>query len=342
MDDKTVEILKKAMSMGLDGLKELSHAFPLTLYYHIISDKPTPLWASQPISPARFRSNLELLVSHFRPLSVDEFLWHQRNGKPFPKLTFMITFDDGLADCYVHALPLLEEFKLDAIFFINVSVIGNKNGLLVQHRIQLIRSLFNTPLEAPRLDAEMERLYVGAGMQYPGLEAGLVLLRGPAFGLLEKLESALGLDHRAWASANKPYLDEAQLDDLSKRGFSIGAHGNDHFRFDEISLERQLSEFSLSMRYVMERFKPRGGLFAFPFTGDGVSYKFFELAAGLNVGAESFFGTAAPKENPGMPWLIERLSEEPCLHIGLERLLVEFFRVELVNRLAGTNSIERK
>ena len=336
MNQSSQAILERISKIGLEEMKEFSELAPFILFYHQVSAlPPLPICPNPPVSPERVRSDLQLLTKLFRPLTVDELLWHHRTQKPVPKGSFMITFDDGLACCLPYAVPILEEFKLDGIFFVNTSSIGNRT-LLVQHRTILLRQVAgDAGIEAvvkPRLARE--------GLPCERLDQIFVSLRNPARGsLLKEMEAEFGIDQEGWAAEHKPYLDEAQLDDLVKRGFTIGAHGRDHFRFREVPLELQLSEMAVSMRHVAERYKPKGLLFSFPFTADDVGFSFFELASKLNLGVEILFGTSAPRENPGMPWLLERFSAEGAK--STEERLTELIMEEIARRMAGHNIVER-
>ncbi len=336
MDKSCQELLEKVSKMGLAELKGLSSVAPFVFFYHQVSALPKlPICASPPVSPERFRSDLRLLTSLFKPLTVDEFLWHLRNAKPFPKGSFMMSFDDGLASCHSFAAPILEEFKLDGIFFLNTLALGNK-ALLSQHRTLLL-----SHVAGPEgMESVIKPRLAKAGFRVERLDQIFIALRGPSQELLTELEGEFGIDHTAWAAEHKPYLDEEQAEDLSKRGFLIGAHGRNHFRFREIPLELQLSEFAASVNFIAGRFKPKALAFAFPFTADDVGFSFFELASRLGTGVEAFFGTSAPLENPGMPWLIERLSVEAAS--DTESYLAELIRREIAGRLAGRGSVERK
>lgn len=79
----------------------------------------------------------------------------------------MITFDDGHISHYEHAAPLLEEFKLPAIFFIPVGLIGQKGSMNWPHLKQLQAKGFEigshglnhiplTYLSAHELDKELK------------------------------------------------------------------------------------------------------------------------------------------------------------------------------------------
>lgn len=87
------------------------------LLYHRVSE-----YESDPqllcVTPGRFEKHLQHLKKNYSVLHPDVFADHLLNKKKFPKNAVLITFDDGYADNYIHALPLLEKHELAALFYI--------------------------------------------------------------------------------------------------------------------------------------------------------------------------------------------------------------------------------
>ena len=80
-------------------------------------------------SMAELRQVLVWLKERFAFLTPDEFLNSGRSG-------VLLTFDDGLANNYMYALPVLEEFQAPAIFFITTQhVIEPHNWLPATRRM---------------------------------------------------------------------------------------------------------------------------------------------------------------------------------------------------------------
>lgn len=78
------------------------------LMYHSIGGG---LWDH--ITTARFRTHLELLTQHFSVVDLPAVLNHDSDEK-----RVALTFDDGYADFYENALPLLVEFDVPATVFL--------------------------------------------------------------------------------------------------------------------------------------------------------------------------------------------------------------------------------
>lgn len=95
-------------------------ALPVLMYHHI---SPSPGLVT--LSPATFREQMQRLVQdgwHTVGCSdLEDFF----AGRPLPKKSVMLTFDDGYLDNFIHAHPVLEEFGLRAVLFIVTSWVGD-------------------------------------------------------------------------------------------------------------------------------------------------------------------------------------------------------------------------
>lgn len=97
---------------------------PVILTYHSISDGDSPL----KISPAFFAEQMEWLAANddIRVLSLSLFL-DERQLVPVRE-TVILTFDDGYADFYTHAAPILLKHKLRATVFLPTAYVGRTNA----------------------------------------------------------------------------------------------------------------------------------------------------------------------------------------------------------------------
>lgn len=103
-----------------------SHFFPKTtiLLYHRIADvQDDPHLLS--VKPKNFKKHINYLKNNYQIISLD-FLVKNLEKDKVPKKSVVITFDDGYADNYYHALPALEEFNVPATIFITSGKIADK------------------------------------------------------------------------------------------------------------------------------------------------------------------------------------------------------------------------
>jgi len=77
-------------------------------------------------SESAFRVQMELLARDYHPISLDQTVKHLRNGEDFPRRSVVVTFDDGYADNYEVAMPILDQFAVPATFYVTVDCVENK------------------------------------------------------------------------------------------------------------------------------------------------------------------------------------------------------------------------
>lgn len=97
--------------------------------YHRVTDpvpgKPTPTWN---VTPERFQEQIGgLLKRGYEPWPLRYALDHHRKGLPIPRKAFVITFDDGYANVYQHAFPVLKRLKAPATIFLATAYLDSSH-----------------------------------------------------------------------------------------------------------------------------------------------------------------------------------------------------------------------
>src|SRR5689334_11060495 len=82
------------------------------------------------ISGGTFEKQLDWIGRRFRFVSLDEIGLHLADGRPFAKPAAAITFDDGYADVYRYAFPILKRKGIPAAVFVVTELIGTRTPLL--------------------------------------------------------------------------------------------------------------------------------------------------------------------------------------------------------------------
>lgn len=93
------------------------------LNYHKVEDLPISL----SISPADFERQMAFLADEgFHAISPDELYLALTEGAPLPEKSVLITFDDGYADNYKNAFPILKKYGFKATIFVITDLVGEK------------------------------------------------------------------------------------------------------------------------------------------------------------------------------------------------------------------------
>ena len=92
----------------------LYNSIPVVMYHHI-----APTDRDLNVSPEIFESHLQTLYNKgWKTLSGEEFLFFLQHKKEKPRKCVLLTFDDGFADNYVYAYPLLKKYNMKAMLFV--------------------------------------------------------------------------------------------------------------------------------------------------------------------------------------------------------------------------------
>jgi peptidoglycan/xylan/chitin deacetylase (PgdA/CDA1 family) len=78
------------------------------------------------ISPKTFEDIIAFFSKHFRAMALPELVSHLADGKPLPPNTFAVTFDDGFADNWSVAKPILENYEVPATIYVTTGYIDGE------------------------------------------------------------------------------------------------------------------------------------------------------------------------------------------------------------------------
>lgn len=106
-------------AMAASAMRRARHH---VLIFHRVMEEPDPMNPEEPTA-AWFARLMKMLTANFEMISLSEALRRERTGTLNGR-TASVTFDDGYADNFTVALPILEEFQVPATFFVASGFIG--------------------------------------------------------------------------------------------------------------------------------------------------------------------------------------------------------------------------
>jgi len=93
-------------------------SIPVVMYHHVL-----PMGGGLAVTPEIFEDHMAALQRNgWKTLSGNEFLHLLQSGN-IPSKTALLTFDDGFADNYVYAYPILKQYGMKALLFAATSFI---------------------------------------------------------------------------------------------------------------------------------------------------------------------------------------------------------------------------
>jgi peptidoglycan/xylan/chitin deacetylase (PgdA/CDA1 family) len=102
----------------------MSDGVPI-LAYHDVSPDPHPAFRRYSVTTLAFERQMRWLAeTGHRALDMDSLLEARRGGRALPSRPVVITFDDGLRRSADHAVPVLADCGLTAVFYLVTDLVG--------------------------------------------------------------------------------------------------------------------------------------------------------------------------------------------------------------------------
>jgi peptidoglycan/xylan/chitin deacetylase (PgdA/CDA1 family) len=292
-----------------------------TLMYHYVREPGDRAEAGSGIpglSPQRFEAQVDYLARHYTMIAWPDLRAHLLGQRELPRNACLLTFDDGVSDHYLNVFPLLRERGLSGLFFILARAASS--GMALGHKIHfLLARLGVDGLRAAvraRLDQYQLRQYAQAEARYRARagESAVELLKlvlqrdlsAPADAILSELFAEhVGVEAQV---ADRFYLTDGQIAEMTAGGMHIGGHSRSHPWLDFVSAEEQASEIDASAAWLRAR---SDGPYPFAYPYGGFSAESTQL---LRSGGFAAAFTTIAGTRHGDPLLIGRLDGDALPH----------------------------
>lgn len=280
------------------SLSRTPHGGKLTvLIYHRALAQPDPLLPGEPDARV-FGWQMEAVARHFRVLPLGEAIERLGAGK-LPLRSVAITFDDGYADNYTVALPILRKLGLCATFFVTT---GYTDGgrMWNDSVIEALRAA-----ETGTLDLRALELGVLPIADVPSRQRAIDTViaawkyRAPAErdALADRLVAMVGKPVRGGLM-----MTSEQVAMSSRAGMEIGAHTVTHallVNLDAAAARCEIEESRAKLRSVTGA---EVRVFAYPNGKPGKDYTRRDAQLACDLGftgaVTTAWGSAAPRSDP--------------------------------------------
>ena len=234
--------LKKLYYHILKFKSRIFHGRPvLILMYHRINDEVGQKLAGLSVSVSNFENQLLYYKSNFQILRLEE------DWTSLKKTGLVITFDDGYADNFLNALPLLEKYQIPATIFVTTLNINTKNEFWWD-RLVFDYSNCDDLFYLPNQIDQIEKL----NSAYKNIADYVHEMRNEDkeewFLEFEKLNSIPFFHREEYRS-----LTNSELKSLSQHPLiTLGIHTHNHYSLETLSYEEQKQEISFSIEKLKE------------------------------------------------------------------------------------------
>lgn len=317
-------------------------ALPGTLfpYHHLVSDKEVlhikHLYSYKNIF--QFRTDLDHLLKHLKPVSVSEVNESVAAGRSIPKNSFLLTFDDGFREIYEIVAPILLEKGIPAIFFINPAFIDNRE-LFYRCKISLvIESILQHSNDQAILRKCSKILSANNSDKAEYLIPVVKKINNLNKDILDEVAGVLELSFTKYLKEEKPFLTTGQITELSTKGFTIGAHSWDHPYYDLIPDSEKLDQTIRSTSFVTEQFHQSIKTFSFPHSDKNLTQSFFTSLNSLSA-IDLLFGIQNQKHEQANKMLHRFNAEKP--ELAMSKQLNGVLLLMVFQKLLQKNTVQR-
>ena len=261
-------LFQPALLEKLSPVEELNKC--VVLLYHRVTDLTSdPQLLS--VKPSNFSKHLEILSKKYNVLTIDEFSHYLKNRINFPKNSVLITFDDGYADNFLEATPILEHYKKQALFYIATGTLNTETEYWWDAIERIILNSNNSP-EVEYFEMNMKKYKIQNLSDSARIELYETLLRDMKVMRSESREMKIKELAELFNSTKGRNTHRGlTFDELKKMDQSesvvIGAHTHFHPCLAAQTFEDQFNEISTSKKILEELLGKKIEHFSYPFGG---------------------------------------------------------------------------
>lgn len=262
--------------------------------YHVISDESLPhvrhLFDYK--TPAMFEQDLIYLQDRYRLISYHDLLLAHDGKLKLPRKSMLLTFDDGYAECFWCARPLLLKYGIPCMFFVTTDWVDNRR-LFYRNKASLCIDSVEAFDDLSWADAanRLRRAFGRPFVTREGFSEWIKALGIDAENSIDEACEVLRVDTAHFLASCQPFMTLKQVKRLAADGFTIGAHSKSHPRLQLVDPDRAAQEIVESSRIVQQWTGQAYVPFAFPFSSGDMDGRFLEALLSENQFIRVLFGT---------------------------------------------------
>lgn len=263
------------------------------LIFHRVLPRPDQLCQGE-VDACRFDAICQWIKAWSNVLPLDEAIMRLKTDN-LPARAVAITFDDGYADNYTEALPILQRHGLTATFFIATRFLDG-GRMWNDSVIEAVRGcqapLLNLDLSANLRVLDLGRLPVSTTEEKLAT-IDMIINKIKYLYPVEREISAMQLANLI--EVNLPddlMMTSMQVKELRRMGMQIGAHTHSHPILSRLDRNAAVEEIAGSKAFLESLLGERIGIFAYPNGKPGKDYSLESISIVRELGFDAAVSTA--------------------------------------------------
>ena len=237
----------------------------ILMYHRILPQDDSRAQLEEPgmiVSPDTFKLHLTILQQYFTLVNLSDWIQKQKDGSKLPPKACAITFDDGWADNYEYAYPILKELNIPATIYLVSDMIGTNKMFWPERLARLIVTISsNYPQHwsSPHLSWLQNNPNNYQFCDTPPSREQLSALIAEAKSLsdqevhdrITQIENQLQINIEEHSPS---LLDWRQVDEMVNSGLiEAGSHTRHHVRLDNLASEKILRDEIIDSKLTIEK-----------------------------------------------------------------------------------------
>jgi peptidoglycan/xylan/chitin deacetylase (PgdA/CDA1 family) len=232
------------------------HSLPPALYvfnYHRVGNRNECGYnrALFSCTVEQLREQLAVLNDRFDFVTIDRLADFARNGYAGRRPLALVTFDDGYADNYLLAFPVLKQLEIPAVFFLPTQFVGARRMLWSDEIAWMLRnsrhSTISLPFALQPYSLAAERLE----QTIRGILRHVRRSPVPIAEQVDQIRQACGGVAPAADGDWPPFMNWEQVREMRSAGMDIGSHTHSHTPLARLTADKQRTEL-VNSRAVLE------------------------------------------------------------------------------------------
>jgi len=276
LKDTIASAICRAHTLPQLAARSVRDRVPLVIGYHrVVEDLAGAAetdMATMLTSRAMFERHIDWIGRQFAFVGLDEIGDRLARGDALDRPLAAITFDDGYADVYEHAMPVLVRKGIPAAMFVVTELVGRSDWQVHDRLYYLLDKAYGrwtNPWDG------LTRLFADADVaadDIPGLRAAsrnpsqavTALLPALSQHDADRLMAVLHAQTGGGPAAVPPTVTWPMLDEMQRAGFTIGSHTKTHVWLAHESTEKASDEIAASKAELERRLASPVRHFAYP------------------------------------------------------------------------------